>query len=70
MAMNPCPCGFYNHPTKACVCVSGIVKKYLNRISGPLPERIDIHMEIVPVPFRELSEANHYRILHRESRGT
>jgi magnesium chelatase family protein len=54
--MNPCPCGFYNHPTKDCVCAPGVVKKYLNRISGPLLDRIDIHLEVVPVPFRELSE--------------
>ncbi len=57
-SMNPCPCGFYNHPTKACVCAPGVVKKYLNRISGPLLDRIDIHLEVVPVPFRELSEKN------------
>jgi magnesium chelatase family protein len=55
-SMNPCPCGFYNHPTKDCVCAPGVVKKYLNRISGPLLDRIDIHLEVVPVPFRELSE--------------
>jgi magnesium chelatase family protein len=57
-SMNPCPCGFYNHPTKECVCAPGVVKKYLNRISGPLLDRIDIHLEVVPVPFRELSEKN------------
>ncbi len=55
-SMNPCPCGYYNHPEKECVCASGIVQKYLNRISGPLLDRIDIHIEVVPVPFRELSE--------------
>jgi len=54
--MNPCPCGFYNHPEKVCVCQSGAVQKYLNRISGPLLDRIDIHIEIVPVPFEKLSE--------------
>ena len=55
-SMNPCPCGFYNHPTKPCVCVPGVVQKYLNRISGPLLDRIDIHLEVVPVPFNKLSE--------------
>jgi magnesium chelatase family protein len=55
-SMNPCPCGFYNHPEKECVCSPGIVQKYLNRISGPLLDRIDIHLEVVPVPFDKLSE--------------
>ncbi len=55
-SMNPCPCGFYNHPEKDCVCSAGVVQKYLNRISGPLLDRIDIHIEVVPVPFDKLSE--------------
>ncbi len=55
-SMNPCPCGFFNHPEKDCVCSSGVVQKYLNRISGPLLDRIDIHIEVVPVPFEKLSE--------------
>ncbi|GET26885.1 YifB family Mg chelatase-like AAA ATPase [Prolixibacter sp. NT017] len=55
-SMNPCPCGYYNHPTKPCVCAPGMVQKYLNRISGPLLDRIDIHLEVVPVPFNKLSE--------------
>jgi magnesium chelatase family protein len=55
-SMNPCPCGYYNHPEKECVCSSGVVQKYLNRISGPLLDRIDIHIEVVPVPFEKLSE--------------
>lgn len=55
-SMNPCPCGFYNHPEKVCVCAPGIVQKYLSRISGPLLDRIDIHIEIVPVPFDKLAE--------------
>ena len=55
-SMNPCPCGYYNHPTKACVCNPGQVQKYLNRISGPLLDRIDIQIEIVPVPFEKLAE--------------
>jgi len=55
-AMNPCPCGFYNHPEKECTCGPGIIKQYLSRISGPLLDRIDIHLEVVPVPFRHLSQ--------------
>ncbi|GET20205.1 YifB family Mg chelatase-like AAA ATPase [Prolixibacter denitrificans] len=55
-SMNPCPCGYYNHPTKPCVCAPGMVQKYLNRISGPLLDRIDIHLEVVPVPFNKLAE--------------
>jgi magnesium chelatase family protein len=55
-AMNPCPCGFYNHPDKECSCAPGVVQKYLNKISGPLLDRIDIHVEVVPVPFRELTD--------------
>ena len=55
-SMNPCPCGFYNHPEKECVCSPGVVQKYLNKISGPLLDRIDLHIEVVPVPFEKLSE--------------
>jgi len=58
-SMNPCPCGYYNHPEKDCSCAPGIVQRYLNKISGPLLDRIDIHVEVVPVPFRELS--NEYK---------
>ena len=54
-AMNPCPCGYYNHPEKECVCAPGVVQKYLNKVSGPLLDRIDIHIEVTPVPFSELS---------------
>ena len=54
-SMNPCPCGFYNHPEKSCVCGPGVVQKYLNRISGPLLDRIDLHVEVTPVAFSELS---------------
>ena len=54
-AMNPCPCGYYNHPDKECNCGPGKIKQYLSRISGPLLDRIDIHLEVVPVPFRHLS---------------
>ena len=55
-SMNPCPCGYYNHPTKACVCSPGQVQKYLNRISGPLLDRIDLQIEVTPVPFEKMSE--------------
>ena len=55
-SMNPCPCGYYNHPIKACVCNPGQVHRYLNRISGPLLDRIDIQIEIVPVPFEKMAE--------------
>lgn len=54
-SMNPCPCGFYNHPEKECTCPSGAVQKYLNKISGPLLDRIDLHVEVTPVPFSALS---------------
>lgn len=57
-AMNPCPCGYYNHPDKACVCGSGVVQKYLNRISGPLLDRIDLHVEVVPISYDELTYAS------------
>lgn len=54
-SMNPCPCGYYNHPTKRCTCPPGAVSRYLSRISGPLLDRIDIQVEIMPVEFDELS---------------
>jgi magnesium chelatase family protein len=54
-SMNPCPCGFYNHPEKDCSCPPGAVQKYLNKISGPLLDRIDLHVEVTPVAFSELS---------------
>jgi magnesium chelatase family protein len=56
-SMNPCPCGFYNHPDRECTCPPGAVQKYLNKISGPLLDRIDLHVEVTPVPFSELSSA-------------
>lgn len=55
-AMNPCPCGYYNHPDRECVCKPGDVQKYLNKISGPLMDRIDLHVEVLPVPYNELSD--------------
>lgn len=54
-SMNPCPCGFYNHPERECTCPPGTVQKYLNKISGPLLDRIDLHVEVTPVAFSELS---------------
>jgi len=55
-SMNPCPCGFFNHPEKECVCAPGIVQRYLSKISGPLLDRIDLHVEVTPVSFSELSK--------------
>jgi magnesium chelatase family protein len=54
-SMNPCPCGFHNHPEKECTCAPGMVQRYLSRISGPLLDRIDIHIEVVPVNYEKLS---------------
>ena len=55
-SMNPCPCGYYNHPERPCLCPPGAVQRYMNRISGPLLDRIDIQVEIVPVPFEKLAD--------------
>lgn len=54
-SMNPCPCGYYNHPEKQCVCGPGVVQRYLSKISGPLLDRIDLHVEVVPVSFDEMT---------------
>ncbi|HLU90835.1 MAG TPA: YifB family Mg chelatase-like AAA ATPase [Cyclobacteriaceae bacterium] len=54
-SMNPCPCGYYNHPDKECVCGPGVVQKYLNKVSGPLLDRIDLHVEVTPVKFDEMT---------------
>ncbi|MBP6430715.1 MAG: YifB family Mg chelatase-like AAA ATPase [Ferruginibacter sp.] len=59
-SMNPCPCGFFNHPEKECTCGPGIVQKYLNKISGPLLDRIDLHVEVTPVAFSELSSTQEF----------
>ncbi|MBL6662850.1 MAG: YifB family Mg chelatase-like AAA ATPase [Flavobacteriales bacterium] len=77
-SMNPCPCGFYNHPEKECLCGASIVQKYLNKISGPLLDRIDLHVEVTPVKFEELSkdkksEASHLirkRVIEARQRQT
>ncbi len=57
-SMNPCPCGYYNHPTRACSCPPGAVNRYMSRISGPLLDRIDLQVEILPVPFEQLASAS------------
>ena len=59
-SMNPCPCGYYNHPEKECTCPPGAVQKYLNKISGPLLDRIDLHVEVTPVAFSELSSKHEF----------
>jgi len=59
-SMNPCPCGYFNHPEKECTCPPGAVQKYLNKISGPLLDRIDLHVEVTPVAFSELSSAKQF----------
>jgi len=64
-SMNPCPCGFYNHPDRDCTCPPGTVQKYLNKISGPLLDRIDLHVEVTPIAFSELSS-----IQPQENSGT
>ena len=56
-SMNPCPCGYYNHPEKECVCAPGVVQRYLNKISGPLLDRIDLHVEVTPVSFDQMTQS-------------
>ncbi len=55
-AMNPCPCGYFGHPTRTCTCSQKMVTKYLNRISGPMLDRLDLHIEVPPVEYNELRE--------------
>jgi magnesium chelatase family protein len=59
-SMNPCPCGFFNHPDKECSCPPGAVQKYLNKVSGPLLDRIDLHVEVTPVDFNELASQREF----------
>ena len=59
-SMNPCPCGYFNHPERECTCGPGVVQKYLSRISGPLLDRIDLHVEVTPVAFGELTSSHQY----------
>jgi len=59
-SMNPCPCGYFNHPERECTCPPGGVQKYLNKISGPLLDRIDLHVEVTPVAFNELSSEQQF----------
>ena len=61
-SMNPCPCGYFNHPDKECVCAPGVVSRYLNKISGPLLDRIDLHVEVTPVSYDELSSMEQTKI--------
>ena len=55
-SMNPCPCGYYNHPSKECVCDVAAVRRYLNKVSGPLLDRIDLHVEVTPISFDKMTE--------------
>jgi magnesium chelatase family protein len=59
-SMNPCPCGYFNHPERECTCGPGVVQKYLSRISGPLLDRIDLHVEVTPVAFSELASTEKF----------
>ena len=77
-SMNPCLCGFYNHPERECTCPPGAVQKYLSKISGPLLDRIDLHVEVTPVNFNELSserlaeksELIRERVIHAREKQT
>ncbi|MEN9959092.1 MAG: hypothetical protein RLZZ474_1336 [Bacteroidota bacterium] len=63
-SMNPCPCGYYNHPTKDCTCGPEVVQRYLNKISGPLLDRIDLHIEILPIQFEEMQRHSIHESSH------
>ena len=66
--MNPCPCGYYNHPDKECVCGPGVVKRYVSKISGPLLDRIDLHVEVTPVSYDELTTLERPKMTSAEIR--
>jgi magnesium chelatase family protein len=68
-AMNPCPCGYHNHPEKECVCGPGVVKRYVAKISGPLLDRIDLHVEVTPVSYDELTTTERPQLNSREIRA-
>lgn len=67
-SMNPCPCGFHNHPQKECSCGPGVVQRYLNKISGPLLDRIDLHVEVTPVDYDELLSRPRSTVTSRDIR--
>lgn len=67
-SMNPCPCGYYNHPDKECVCGPGVVKRYVSKISGPLLDRIDLHVEVTPVSYDELTNTERAKLDSRAIR--
>lgn len=68
-SMNPCPCGFYGHPTKDCICGPGVVKRYVSKISGPLLDRIDLHVEVTPVSYDELTTTERPKLNSGEIRA-
>ena len=68
-SMNPCPCGYHNHPDKDCVCGPGMVQRYVNKISGPLLDRIDLHVEVTPVSYDELSSNERSKVTSKEISG-
>ncbi|TNE64222.1 MAG: ATP-binding protein [Bacteroidetes bacterium] len=68
-ATNPCPCGYYNHPDKDCVCGPGVVKRYVSKISGPLLDRIDLHVEVTPVSYDELTTTERPKVSSAEIRA-
>ena len=68
-SMNPCPCGYHNHPDKECICGPGVVKRYVSKISGPLLDRIDLHVEVTPVSYEELTNTKRQELNSRDIRA-
>lgn len=66
-AMNPCPCGYFGHPVRECSCSAGAVSRYLARVSGPLLDRLDLHVEVAPVEYQNLVSTRPGRIFCRHS---